>query len=360
MVFCSLLLSLFLFSSCDSNKEIIRLLLSEPDEEIDVLICDRDWESQFDYVTVLEVDNQYVMYYRAINFKVFPYQSYCRAVSQDGIHWDKQEVCVFEYEGSKANNIITDRIDGVSLTYVDGVYWLIADRKWDDKNEMVRGLLMYRSYDGINFEIYKGFDVPYFCDSQNEILWDASSNTFKLYLRSWYKARNPLIDYHHTHKCYRAVSLLEIPTLDYSMSVSHSAFYLTGPSEPPSICDELPIVIDNESLSEDFDIYCAYVHKYKDDLYIAYPINYYHTDDKSRGGELDNDGYGTIGFWTSKDGRSFKEVKRDYITNGKNWIESCVGHIETDKMFIHYNIPFNNTHEERPVKNTIKARIHYK
>ncbi len=100
--------------------------------------------------------------------------------------------------------------------------------------------------------------------------------------------------------------------------------------------------------------------QYRDSLYIAYPINYYHTPSKKNGGKYDNDGYGTIGMWVSKDGREFEEIKRDYITNGDKWIESCIGHIETDSTFIHYYIPFNNTHAERCVKNTIRARIHYK
>jgi len=343
-----------------SNKKIIDLLLSEPDKELDVLSCEKDWEWQFDYATILEIDDKYVMYYRAVNFKRFPYQTYCRVTSLDGIHWERENVCKFNYEGSTDNNIITDRIDGVSVAYVDGIYWLIADRRWDENNKLVRGMLMFKSTDGVNFEQYDNFKVPYYCDSQNEILWDKTSKTFKIYLRSWYKCQNPMIDYHHTHKCYRSVSLLEIPNLDYTMPLNPSAFYLTGKTEPPSICEELSVVLQNMSLSEDFDIYCAYVNKYRKSLYIAYPINYYHTDDKSRGGKLDNDGYGTIGFWTSKDGRVFKEVKRDYITNGNKWIESCVGHVETKDMFIHYYIPFNNTHEERALKNTIRARIHYK
>ena len=122
----------------------------------------------------------------------------------------------------------------------------------------------------------------------------------------------------------------------------------------------MPVVIENRSKTEDFDIYGAYVNKYREDLYIAYPINYYHTDDMKRGGSLDNDGYATIGFWVSNDGRKFDEVKRDYITDGYNWLEFCIGHIETEDMFIHYYITFNGTHGKQTGNNTIRARIHYK
>lgn len=121
-------------------------------------------------------------------------------------------------------------------------------------------------------------------------MWDSTSKSFKLYLRSWYKSQNPDIDYH----------------------------------------------------------------------YIAYPINYYHTDDLKRGGKYDNDGYATIGFGVSKDGRQFEEIKRNYMTDGNNWMEFCIGHIETDDAFIHYYISFDGTHANQAEKNIIKARIHYK
>ncbi len=341
-----------------SNRGIVRLLRREPDAVVDVLKCDRPWELKFDYATVLKTGSCYVMYYRARNRGKYPQLTYCRAVSKDGIHWEKPNLNQVEYDGSKANNIISDKVDGVSVEYVNGVYWLLSDRTYVE-NTQKRGLVMYRSEDGVHFERYECFKVPYFCDSQNCILWDSTSKTFKIYLRSWYKSENPRIKYHH-HNFYRGVSLLEIPSLEYSLPLSERPLYLTGKSEPPSVNKELPMVIQNRSKSEDFDIYCGYVNKYRDNLYIAYPINYYHYNNKKHGGERDNDGYATIGFWTSKDGREFKEVKRDYMTDGYNWMEFCIGHIETDDAFIHYYITFNGTHAKQAGKNTIKARIHYK
>ncbi len=346
------------FDSKKDNEEIIGLLLKEPDYELDVLTCEKDWEEQFDYATVLKVGDIYLMYYRVISFTAVPHQLYCCAISIDGIHWGRPYTGVFNYGGSYENNIITDRVDGVSVEYVDGFFYMLADRVYDEKNKVHHGLSLFKSKDGIRFERYNDFDVPFFCDSQNEIMWDSTSKTFKLYLRSWYDSNNPKIEYNH-YKQYRSVSLLEIPTLNYSLKPKKDARYFTD-KEVPSINKELPVVFENRSISLDYDIYCAYVNKYRDNLYIAFPINYYHTPNKKKGGRFDNDGYGTIGMWVSNDGRSFEEIRRDYITNGNRWIESCIGYIETDSTFIHYYIPFNNTHAERPVKNTIRARVHYK
>ena len=347
-------------TQCMSNKDIVELLQRAPDKEIVVLKCDKLWETKFDYATILHTDIGYVMYYRAMHFKQFPKLVYCRAVSKDGIHWEKPNVCKFSFNGSIANNIISDKIDGVSVEYVNGVYWLLADRLYEYPDKQIRGLVLFRSDDGINFEKYEKFDVPYFCDSQNEIMWDPTSRTFKFYLRSWYKSESRSINFHHSHQLYRAVSLLETPSLYYSLPVSASPMRLAGKTEPPSINNELPMVIRNNSLNEDFDIYGGYVHKYRDSLYIAYPINYYHTDDVKHGGKKDNDGYATIGFWTSKDGRTFEEIERNYITDGENWLESCIGHVETNNSFIHYYITFNGSHVRQVGNNVIKARIHYK
>ena len=156
---------------CLSNRKIISLLLGEPDEVVDVLTCDKPWESKFDYATILKADTCYLMYYRARNGKQYPYLTYCRAVSKDGIHWEKPNLGQVEFGGSIENNIISGEVDGVSVEYVNGIYWMIADRHYGN-NSQKRGLVLYKSDDGIHFVKYDGFNVPYFCDSQNCILWD--------------------------------------------------------------------------------------------------------------------------------------------------------------------------------------------
>lgn len=358
LVLIALFLHLCSFAQ-NKNHEIIALLQKEPDEEIDVLCCEEDWEQQLDFGTILKVGDKYIMYYRAISHNAVPHELYCYATSDDGINWVKTKTGVFNYRGSYDNNIITDRVDGVSVDYVDSTYYMLVDRVYDENNEMHHGLGLYKSKDGIVFERDSAFDIPFFCDTQNQLMWDSTSRTFKLYLRSWYDSKKPLIKYSQ-YSQYRSVSLLETPTLKYSLKPGKDARHFTD-LKVPSINKELPVVFENTSATLDYDIYGAYVNKYRDDLYIAYPINYYHTPSVKNGGQYDNDGYGTIGMWVSNDGRTFKEIERDYITNGENWIETCIGHVETDSTFIHYYIPFNNTHAARPIKkNTIRARIHYK
>lgn len=155
------LLILVLFSSngyCLSNKTIIELLQREPDEVIDVMKCDKPWELKFDYATILKTDTCYVMYYRARNSKQYPRLNYCRAISKDGIHWEKPNLYQIKFDGSTENNIVSGAIDGVCVEYVNGIYWLLSDRTYIDGVQK-RGLVLYRSSDGIHFERYNRFEV---------------------------------------------------------------------------------------------------------------------------------------------------------------------------------------------------------
>ena len=43
-----------------SNKQILKLLQKEPDAEMDVLTCDKNWENQLDYATILKVDSIFI------------------------------------------------------------------------------------------------------------------------------------------------------------------------------------------------------------------------------------------------------------------------------------------------------------
>ena len=80
-------------------------------------MTDRSWEGNAcGYFTVFRDDGRYRMYYRGSQFitgdtlKLGHREVVCTVESLDGIHWYRPNLGLVEFEGSKANNIILDRI----------------------------------------------------------------------------------------------------------------------------------------------------------------------------------------------------------------------------------------------------------
>ena len=76
------------------------------------LVCDKPWEGNTCcYFTVFQDGDLCRMYYRGSHYdnetrKTTHPEYFCYAESKDGIHWTKPVVGIYEYEGSKKNNIV--------------------------------------------------------------------------------------------------------------------------------------------------------------------------------------------------------------------------------------------------------------
>ncbi len=83
-----------------------------PRPENVVITDDKPWEYTINYFSAMRAaDGGYRMYYRGINnsrHEMLDRKNApnCMAVSADGIHWEKPELHMFEFENSSANNII--------------------------------------------------------------------------------------------------------------------------------------------------------------------------------------------------------------------------------------------------------------
>ena len=84
--------------------------LHTPTREKVALRFDEPWEGGGSgFPTIFEDDDRYRLYYRATGHDRDSPAVTCYAESQDGIHWEKPDLSLVEYQGSTANNIIWDR-----------------------------------------------------------------------------------------------------------------------------------------------------------------------------------------------------------------------------------------------------------
>lgn len=103
----------------DSMDKDIRLELHHPIRREIVFKTDAPWEGNASaYQSVFKDGDLYRMYYHGVHYRNGgpPTQAledhpwvFCYAESDDGVHWRRPELGIFEFAGSKANNIILTR-----------------------------------------------------------------------------------------------------------------------------------------------------------------------------------------------------------------------------------------------------------
>jgi len=167
------------------------------------VVNDAPWEGNgCGYVTVFRDGDIYRMYYRGVDViytrdgYTEPHrQVYCYAESTDGIHWTKPNLGLFEFDGSKNNNIILDGI---------GTHAFVP---FKDTNPNCRpearykalgvgggkhGLYAFQSPDGIHWSMMH--DEPVITkgafDSQNLAFWDSVRGEYRCYLRDFRDGRD--------------------------------------------------------------------------------------------------------------------------------------------------------------------------
>ena len=189
-----------------------RLTLHRPVPRERVLACDRSWEGNgVNYVSVFQDGPIYRMYYRGRNRKYQPGKIgdpnipqsvgivdtravYCYAVSTDGIHWTKPKLRLFEYEGSKENNIVWDGVGaGGMCPFKDtspncrpGERYKAMVRGTSPEYQKL-GIRALTSPDGIHWKLSKqpASGVPGDLDGELTTFWDASRGEYRIYNRKY-------------------------------------------------------------------------------------------------------------------------------------------------------------------------------
>lgn len=184
------------------------------------------------------------------------------------------------------------------------------------------GLHLCRSREGLHWEYLPQVAVPFLCDTQNQMLYDAARERYVAYVRAF-----PVVDGPYHYK--RCVGRTETDDL-YALPWPHG----TNPTNHkpaehdfPYINDELEIVLarDQDDPPET-DLYnpCMHVYAEAADVYLAFPSMYrcwgYAQRNLSAGrdhrGQSANDGLFETQLAVSRDGVHFTRYRTPYLLSG--------------------------------------------
>ncbi|MCZ6633589.1 MAG: hypothetical protein O7G87_09305 [bacterium] len=281
-----------------------------------VLQADRPWEALGigGYNTVLrEGDGRFRLWYAAKMKAGLPQEGavrLCYAESEDGVFWQKPELGLVSFAGSRANNIVAPLDECQSMqgatVYVDeraaeeARYWLwskFQPRDDEVKSGILPGLWAMHSPDGLHWTYEAGQPNPpgQMCDTQNVFFWDDRLDLYVGYTRVHETQRRDEAAEAKFGKRYRSVGritssdfrtwsetqiVLEADALDLSMPV------------PPGTVLEKPQV--------DFYTNAVFKHPETEDAYFMMPAAYYHWGENDFPATMD------VQLLTSRDGISWE------------------------------------------------------
>jgi hypothetical protein len=187
------------------------LRLHRPTPKEIVLVTDRPWEGNMcGYVTVFKDDDRYRMYYKAWHgefqgggFVERPIRI-ALAESPDGIHWERPELGLYEFEGSRNNNIVwweseqehrgahgfAPFRDENSTCPPESLYKAVGAGEFGTRP----GLYAMCSPDGIHWSLMQ--EEPVITegafDSQNLAFWDSVRGEYRAYVRDFREGRRDI------------------------------------------------------------------------------------------------------------------------------------------------------------------------
>ena len=175
------------------------LKVQRPEPKEVVLTADKPWEGNTSaYYTVIQDDDKFRVYYRGSHFdpptkKETHREVTCYAESNDGIHFTKPELGLFEFDGSKANNIVWDGPGTHCFApFKDTNPKCASDARYKAVTAVKGGLLPLKSADGIHWQ--KMSDKPVITkgafDSQNLAFWDPHLGKYREYHRAFRVVRD--------------------------------------------------------------------------------------------------------------------------------------------------------------------------
>ncbi|GBC96479.1 hypothetical protein HRbin16_02283 [bacterium HR16] len=178
----------------ESLKGGAQLLLHHPTPQEVVLECDRPWEGNTSgYFSVLQDGKTFRMYYRGSDFDVRRQKAThpevtCMVESQDGIHWERPNLGLFEFGGSKRNNIVWIGKESHDFApFVDANPRCDARARYKAIGRSEGGLIAFESPDGVHWRRIQ--EKPVITegafDSLNVAFWDEVLGRYRDYHRGF-------------------------------------------------------------------------------------------------------------------------------------------------------------------------------
>ena len=178
------------------------LSVNKPQKRDIVMVFDKPWEGNAtDFFTIVKDDGFYRMYYEVWGLNDKPLNiMVCYAESRDGIHWEKPDLGIVEYNGNKNNNIIIGKIPDNFTVMKDEnpdcppemkYKALSSVREIDYIDGNKRNMLaLWVSSDGIHFERHSIISKGYAYDTQNSLHWNRHTGKYYCYIRSYHKVHD--------------------------------------------------------------------------------------------------------------------------------------------------------------------------
>ena len=180
----------------DSTSVNVDFNMHRPEAQEVVLVTDKPWEGNTSaYYTVFQDGDLYRMYYRGSHYdtetkKATHPEVTCYAESKDGIHWTKPVLGLYEFEGSKDNNIVWNGIGTHCFApFLDANPNASEEAKYKalsrGRPQAKAGLYAFHSADGIHWELSQEEPVITIgaFDSQNLAFWDPNKQKYVAYYR---------------------------------------------------------------------------------------------------------------------------------------------------------------------------------
>ena len=304
---------LFIDHKFIESKENISLCVNPPVKRREAVIhSDKPWDAfAVTFLSVAEDGGVYKMWYEAFDGDIWGggarKTQLCYATSKNLLDWDKPNLGIVDYQGSRDNNILIENVFA-SAVFIDPHgkpqqrYKLLYSPAGAD-------FRVATSPDGIHWEM-PGTKVADFLagDVPQVAFWDRRLNKYAVYFRP--AARFPFVDFIQSDppvvapkviRHGRQVARVEVDDILAPWPKEDARLVLTADEHDP----------------EGSDIYThfPYQYPYAADAYFMFPMTYqhFHSDETDVG----NDGVNDVQFAASRDGIHWMRYDRKtYIQRG--------------------------------------------